>query len=291
MKVASDGSDTKAKNTSKGRVLAVWLVGVHIVVGLVGCAVSWHLSQESTENLLTDAFVGLVFAQTSLLGIWGGLGPSAWLVRLTGVLIGLVYLGTLFSIGVDALELVVLFLLMTVFLGVAVTGLLALCRCFGFRIRAIGVDRPKKAQFSIRQLLFLTLIVACLCAVADWLELPFFTDWYASVIRQNFVHLLLIDVPFVILGLISVWAILGTKRLRLGIVGVLLLAPLLGFVMPAVVGDSEAAVWITATMTAALVLVVSLYVIRRCGFRVTRQPKGEPGFEGKEPQKEYECGE
>ena len=38
------------------------------------------------------AFVGLVFGQTSLLGIWGGLGTCSWRTRLIGVVTGVICL-------------------------------------------------------------------------------------------------------------------------------------------------------------------------------------------------------
>jgi hypothetical protein len=194
-----------------------------------------------------------------------------------GVLIGLYYLGMLFSIGLDELALATAYLLMPVFAGLTVAGLLAICRCLGLGIRASSVGPSKRttAQFSIRQLILLTLVVACLSAVAKSLGPHVDIDRY-------FLYQLLIDVPFVILGLAGVWAILGTRHPELGIVGVLLLAPLLGFGMAAVYRPVVVGLLITATTTAALVLVVSLYVIRRSGFRVARQPKGEPGSSGKE---------
>jgi hypothetical protein len=79
-----------------------------------------------------------------------------------------------------------------------------------------------------------------------------------------------------------VWAILGTEHPKLGIVGVSLLASGLGCGLTPLTDGPGFAFWITATTTEALVLVVSLYVIRRCGFRVTRQRKGEPVSGGKE---------
>jgi hypothetical protein len=201
---------------------------------------------------------------------------------LAGVIIGLVYLGTLFCIGSDHSPEDELALMLN-FAGLTVAGFLAITRFLGCRIHAISVDGSKKTavQFSIRQLMLLTLVVACLIAVAKSVE-PHVD------MRSDLVMAFLVGVPFVILGLVAVWAILGTKRPRLGIVLVSLLAPALGVGSAAVFGESESetGLWITATMTAALVLVVSLYVIRRCGFRVRRQPIDAPAFEGEGSQKE-----
>ena len=46
-------------------------------------------------SLAAAVFVGIVFCQTSLLGIWGGLGMSSWWNRLLGVMVGMGYLGLL----------------------------------------------------------------------------------------------------------------------------------------------------------------------------------------------------
>ena len=52
----------------------------------------------------------------------------------------------------------------------------------------------------------------------------------------------------------------------------------------------DAGYWVVATTTTALVLVISLYIIRRCGFRVTGRPKGELPDEGDKSHKEDKCG-
>ena len=49
----------------------------------------------SGPNLVVAVFVGIVFCQTSLLGIWGGLGTSSRWNRLLGVMVGMGYLGLL----------------------------------------------------------------------------------------------------------------------------------------------------------------------------------------------------
>jgi len=287
---------TASDDKQNGRVLAFWLVLVHFVAGLICGAVCQNTMKHTSPVLMEAAFIGLVFSQASLLGLWGGLGAGrSWLARLVGVLVGLIYLGGLFCLGIREVEIELV--LMIVLAGLSVAGLLTVCRCFGLGICPIGVDRSYKtaAQFSIRHLMLLTLVVACVMALAKWLQPHVDID-------GRTLKLFVIAVPFVILGFVAVWAVLGMGHPRLGIVAVLLLAPPLGFVGQAVVrgpgwwfwiaatataafalDDAElAGLWMTGLMTEALVLVVSLYAIRRCGFRVRRQPKGEPGSSGKE---------
>ena len=99
--VASDGSDTVADDNSNGRLFfAFWLVLIHFISGLICCVVS--LSHH-TDSYQAATFVGLVFSQASLLGLWGSLGAGRWLPRLVVVLIGLIYLGGLFCVGVEEL--------------------------------------------------------------------------------------------------------------------------------------------------------------------------------------------
>jgi hypothetical protein len=94
------------------------------------------------------------------------------------------------------------------------------------------------------------------------------------------------------LGLVSTWAILGTDHPKLGVLSVLLAAPIFGFGGEAMLSDGgeELADWIAATMTEAVILIVSLHVVRRCGFRIRWQRKGKGAFVGGELHEVDECG-
>ncbi len=52
------------------------LLGVHIVCG-IGLGVFAH-SDNSPDDLGIIVFVGVLFSQTSLLGLWGGLAIVGW---------------------------------------------------------------------------------------------------------------------------------------------------------------------------------------------------------------------
>ena len=71
----------------------------HVVVGLIGAFVAYFAGRGPT--LRGAAFVGIVFSQTSLLGIWGGLGTNPWWSRLIGVVVGVGYLGLLLGVGIS----------------------------------------------------------------------------------------------------------------------------------------------------------------------------------------------
>ena len=74
--------------------------------------------------MLTSAFVGLVFGQTSLVGLWGALSNRNWVVRLVGGSVGLIYLSGVFCVSFDVFMLAVV--LMIVFTGLATAGLLTI---------------------------------------------------------------------------------------------------------------------------------------------------------------------
>jgi hypothetical protein len=281
--VASDGSDTIAENQPRTGWLAFWLILGNFAVGMIGCGIRRYYDDDL--SLSRAAFIGMVYGQMSLVGLWGGLSNRNWLVRLAGVLVGLYCVAGLFIIGVSLRQ--TLAVNMVVSVGLMTAGLLAVCRFFGLRIvyDEIGKAGPKPPQFSIRQLMGLTLVVASCIALARWLvpniaSGPFLLDLYNC------------GVLFVLLGLVSAWAILGTKHPKLGILAVLLIAPIFGLGREAVVrgGGQNLAKWITYMMTESLVLIVSLYVIRQFGFRIRWQRKGKASVVAEELHGEDDCG-
>ena len=144
---ATSKMSTITDDKPKGRWLAFWLVLGNGVVGLMGCAVGWNVTNESRPILLMPAFLGFVFSQTSLLGLWAGLGTAPWLARLMGVVIGVFYLGGLFCVGVEAQ--LVNHAPMIVFAGLACAGPLIIGRLFGLRIAVVSDDWSQEvaAQF------------------------------------------------------------------------------------------------------------------------------------------------
>ncbi len=219
--------------------------------------------------MLIASFIGLVNSQASLLGIWGGSGTSRWWIRLAGVLVGVGYLGPQFGICIDdpGRETI----LIVAFATLMVSAVLLLARCFGFRTR-LNSDQntpAKEMQFSIRHLMILTLVVACLLALAKWQQRYLDLD--------DWPMLAAIAAPFATVGLVAAWAVLGTERPLIGIPVLLAVAVGAGYGLEKSLDPGpEFGIWMTATLTEALSLTVSLLVIRSCGYRLRRRSAPRP---------------
>ena len=104
----------------------LWLVPGHFVVGLVGAVVAWFTGP--SRSVWGYAFLGIVFGQTSLLGIWVGLGTNPWWGRLIGVVVGISYLFHLLGLGIDELNQATFFVVVMATMFVAL--MLLVVRCF-----------------------------------------------------------------------------------------------------------------------------------------------------------------
>jgi len=245
----------------------LWLVVVHIVIGLIGALAAYSPS----PDFLRAAFVGIVFSQTSLLGIWGGLGTNPWWSRLIGVVVGVGSLGLLLGVGEPVWE--VSYFIVSV--GIAlITGVLLVVRCFRVRICVATVDQAAahRMQFTIRQLLVLTFAVACLVSLGKWLA-PHLTNATEPLL------LTLIGHVFATVGLLSVWPALGARHPVLPSLILIVLAAGVGFCFAKFLSPMSgmASFWMTITSVEALVLVASLVVVRSCGYRLVRLPSRRQG--------------
>jgi hypothetical protein len=130
-------------------------------------------------------------------------------------------------------------------------------------------------QFSIRHLMVLTLVVACLLVLAKWLQ--------PDLDLGELLVWLLVATSLAVIGLMAIWAILGTKHPLPGVILLFLIAVGAGLSLPWmapawIVSNFPASVfWLTATLTEALSLTVSLLVVRSCGYRLRRQAARRPG--------------
>jgi hypothetical protein len=259
-------AEESAPKVSSPRARIIWLICIHIALGLLLGAITAVTG--SGPDLLSASFMGLVLSHTSLLGIWGGSGTHRWWIRLAGVLVGVGYLGPQFGFCINepTSEFVWLFAFTTLIVLVP----LLLARCFGLRTRHDSDQKSpaKEMQFSIRHMMILTLVVACLLALAKWQQ-PY--------LRFDDFFLVVLSICFATVGLVAAWGVLGAKRPLIGIPVLLAVAVGAGYGLEKSLGSGpEIAIWMTATLTGALSLTVSLLVVRSCGYRLRRRSGIDP---------------
>jgi hypothetical protein len=126
-------------------------------------------------------------------------------------------------------------------------------------------------QFSIRDMMIVTFAVGCLLALAA-LQCGFdFDEWLVLTI---------ITVPFATVGLVAAWGVLGTKRPFISVVVLFAVAVGAGYSVEKMLGPGQGFDnWMTATVTKAISLAVSLLLVRSWGYRLrraSRQPASHP---------------
>lgn len=251
---------TSASTCPYRRIL--WLVIVHIVLGWLGAYMAYSAGRNPT--FWPGAFCGLMISQTSLLGIWFSLGTSPWWKRVIGVVIGIGYLVPMLGIGIYEVnsDTFIVVVLVTSF----VTIPLLIVRFFRIAIRLDDspVASVGRIQFSIRHLLILTFVVACLTSIAKLVQ-PF-------LFHGQIIDLFLITLAFGVVGILPVWFVLATKWPTIFSIGVVAVGAGAGYCLGRGYGGTETLA-MTLTATEALSVVVSLLVVRSCGYRLVRLPR------------------
>jgi hypothetical protein len=120
----------------------------------------------------------------------------------------------------------------------------------------------------IRHLMLLTFVVACMASIGRLMQ-PRFP-------RINVVvHLLLFTLTVGVIGIMPVWFVWNSKRPILYSIGWFVVAACTGccFAVAQPFYDQHSIIWTTvATTTEAFAVVVSLLVVRSCGYRLVRLP-------------------
>lgn len=244
------------------------MIGCHVASG-IGIAVGW-IAWPPERSLTTVLYLALVFSESTLLGAWCIFARCALWWRMAGLLAGLTYLVAL-SWVIDARE---IFIFATM---IGTTFAMAFCLSLAARLRGIrllrpGLDSsglsPQEFQFSIGHLLVLTAIVAVSLAIGK--------DYYdpkAWSIAAEY------GAALATAPLIAIWACLGIRHRTWGI----LLVPIVSFVagfIPIMVASETAAPgfwWPITTLIEGVISMASLYVVRSCGYRLSRRVDSAPG--------------
>ena len=83
-----------------------------------------------------------------------------------------------------------------------------------------------------------------------------------------------IALTFAVVGVLPVWFVLATKRPIVFSIGSVAIGACAGYCLGRGLYGGEVIWMMTATTTEALAVVVSLLVVRFCGYRLARLPRG-----------------
>lgn len=254
-------ADTPASVILHPRWRIFGLIVVHIVVGWVGAYLAFSAGRDPT--LYAAVFVGLIFSQVSLLGIWGRLGTGLWWMRLTGVVVGIGYYFLVFGIVANDVSIETLIVFLTAITVVSIPLLIA--RFFRIVIRrgdspVVPVD---PIQFSIRHLIIATFVVACLITIGKLMQ---------PLLSRGQDSLLAIAVTLGIVGVLPVWFTLASKWPPVPSIGVVIVGTCIGYCLGWLFRNQEL-YWMTATATEELSVVVTLLIVRSWGYRLVRLPR------------------
>jgi hypothetical protein len=241
----------------------VILTIVHILVGLI----IGYYAEDGPPRFLILVYIGLFFAQTSLVGIWGGLATVGCPVRMVGVAVGIGYLLPQMCLSLGDWNRILVSLVVLPTLVVTVV-MLVVRRCLARLDRTVVAtisENTEGLQFTIRHLLLLTLVVSLILALGRWLQ-PYFPH------SKDLAVVLIVSLCFVSVGVTSVWAMLGRTHIVLRSCVVLFIGAAAACIPPSslVRGSWGLGPWITLMTVQVFVLLASLFVVRRCGFRLVR---------------------
>jgi hypothetical protein len=238
------------------------LVVGQIVVGWMGAYIAYSAGRNPT--LWSGAFVGLMLSQASLLGIWFSLGTSPWWRKLIGVVVGIGYLVPVFGISIYQLNTDTFIVVVVVTSFVAIPLLIVRLFSIAIRLDDSPVASVGRVQFSIRHLLILTFVVACLTSIGKLVQ-PF-------LFHGQIIDLFLITLAFGVVGILPVWFVLATKWPTIFSIGVVAVGAGVGYCLGRGYNNTETLA-MTAAATEALSVVVSLLVVRSGGYRLVRLPR------------------
>ena len=248
-----------------------WLVVVQVAIGLLA-ALSEHSDYGDTWKLAF--FVGIVFSQISLLGIWGGLGGNILWQRLIGVVLGVGYLTCIFGLPWGEFDAAFLVLVVSGTVIMMVVMLIVRFIAGPIRPERLPVVAARRHQFSIRHLLIVMSVIACLTAIGKLVQ-PL-VDASGDLL---FVGLILYAVMYDVIGIIPVWFVLATKRPVIYGIFVVAVEACLAYCLGRIANSGSNAVGMlvmTVLATEAMSVAVSLLVVRSCGYRLMRMPPSDP---------------
>ena len=236
------------------------MIGCHVAAGIV---VGWLPKLPTSTNISIMFYLAIIFSDSTLLGAWSVFARCRLWWRMAGLLAGLGYLVTLTSLITRREGFVFATL-------IGVTYAMAFClslvaRLRGIRLLRSGLDGsglpPQEFQFSIGHLLVLTATVAITLAVGKDYHDP--RAW--SIAAEY-------GAALAIAPLMAIWGCLGTRRWWWGVPLVLIVSFLAGFIPVVVAREAARDLWWSiTTLIEGVISMASLYVVRSCGYRLSRR--------------------
>ena len=245
----------------------IWVtVGAFVLVGIC-------LTPVATQkpSVISACFIAVLYCESSLLGLWTAFSNRHFVVRITILVVVTVLLITEMSWVLSPLRMqcVVLVAVPTLLIG-AISWLFRL-----FKAQLVcnhqELVRPREGlQFSIRDLMWLTFVVASLLTLGK-LVLPFSQGMGITLVFAA------VGIGIAAVALSSAWAALGSGNPMLRSVVVAIVAGFAGGIIGGAVRFEMIYFWIPTLLLHALLLTGALLVVRRCGYRLTKRIGKVPG--------------
>ncbi len=260
-----------------------WLIVVHVALG--ACLMAGRLIPPDIRFLpLLWALFSVPIAQLMLLSFWAGLGGGRGMRRLLGTLLGVAYLTawrTVYQMflqnsgGTTFLDLFVMTYAMYLGCTVFFAGVFLGIRRWKAELRQVPevatATPPARFQYSLLSLLLIITVASVIFSEISSIRTA---RGDGDPGAGMFVGMLL----FLTIGLVNllcaVWAALGVGHVGLRVSLVLLVALMLGIAQSLAMSHDRIAIWLPLASAFAMavvptaVVVVSLLVVRSCGYRL-----------------------
>jgi len=240
------------------------LVLVHLLAGIVSAIFS-----DNEPAISSGILLSLVLSQVGLLGMWWGLGKTFWIIRLSGITAGILYLNVLLAVGIDEWrEFIDFLILLAVATGIValVTWLIRRFKAELSRVDSTQTGIKEGLQFTIRHLMSLTFLVALLLSGGKFLAT--YIDFRAIVVAM----IVALAVCFAAVSVASLWATLslGHPAFRVMIVFfIVMLTAICEIAMGYAGGNQETGlVWAGVTTFQAIIVLGTLSLFRLTGYRL-----------------------
>ncbi len=248
-----------------------------------------HLASYAVVNMISVSpdevwMIALLLAEHSLLYIWAGSGTGRWLPRLAVAYGVSVLMWSLPAVlrGIPLGWVLAFHCTSVAMLMATVIAPLAVARANGFRLQRFcreGLPEAKAFQISIRAMLVLTVVVACLLAFATSLDDSSHMRGRTTSLAGQSHAVMMVTLPILFLGsaMLSVWASLSAGAVCSRIlVGSATLVAGGAFLPFALNGDAASyGLWVGLPLLTFLITSATLLVFRSIGYRFVRETPRE----------------